>query len=192
LPITNALLEDVAACSAYVDQRLSTFVKQRLDSQLLNGTGVAPLLMGLCNVVGVQSHVLGADPVPDGIAKGMDLVRVGGGYEPDAVVMHPNDWQAVRLLRTADGIYIWGSPADKGSASIWGLPVVVTSAITEGTALVGAFRQACQLFVRSDMAIAISDSHSDFFIKNKVMLRAEMRAAFAIYRPTAFCKVTGV
>ena len=192
LPVTNQLLEDVQACSAYVDQRLAYFVKARLDGQLLVGDGVAPNLMGLCNVVGVQSQAKGADPTPDAVAKAADLVRVNGGYDADCVVFHPNDWQAVRLLRTADGIYIWGSPADAAPASIWGLRVVISSAITEGTALVGAFRQACQLFVRSDMAIAISDSHDDYFAKNKSLLRCEMRAAFAIYRPTAFCKVSGV
>lgn len=192
LPVTNQLLEDVAATSAYIDQRLAYFVRARLDQQLLVGDGSAPNLMGLCNVVGVQSQAKGADPTPDAIAKAMDLVRTGGGYEPDAIVMHPTDWQAVRLLRTADGIYIWGSPADAGPASIWGLPVIVTSAIAEGTALVGAFKQACQLFVRQDVSIAISDSHSTYFAYNKSLLRAELRAAFAIYRPTAFCKVTSV
>jgi len=192
LPITNQLLEDVSACRSYVDSRLAYFVRARLDSQLLNGDGSAPNLRGLLNVVGIQTQAKGTDPTPDACGKAMDLVRVNGGYEPDAVVMHPNDWQDIRHLRTADGLYIWGNPADASPARIWGLPVAVTTAIAEGTALVGAFRTAAMLFYRSDLAIAISDSHSDFFIKNKVMLRAELRAALACFRPTAFCKVTGV
>lgn len=192
LPITNQLLEDEAACRGYVDSRLSAFVRSRLDSQLLVGSGVSPNLLGLMVTPNVQTTAKGADPTPDAIGRAMDMVRVNGGYEPTAVIMHPNDWQAVRHLRTADGIYIWGSPADRGQATIWGLPVVVTAACTENTCLVGAFRSAAQLFIRQDVTLAMSDSHNDFFIKNQVMLRAEMRAALAVYRPAAFCLVTGV
>jgi len=190
LPITNQLLEDEAACRGYIDSRLVNFVRTRLDSQLLVGDGVAPNLLGLLVTPSVQTMAKGADPTPDAIGRAMDLIRVNGGYEPTAVVMHPNDWQSIRHLRTADGIYIWGSPADAGPASIWGLPVVVSSACTENTCLVGAF-SAAQLFIRQDVTLAISDSHSDFFIRNKVMLRAEMRAALCVFRPAAFCLVTG-
>jgi HK97 family phage major capsid protein len=192
LPITNQLLEDVGAARSYVDMRLAYFVRARLDSQLLNGDGSAPNLRGILHVVGLQTQAKGSDPTPDAMGKAMDLVRVNGGYEPTAVIMHPSDWQDIRHLRTADGQYIWGNPADASPARIWGLPVAVTTAIAEHTALVGAFSTAAMIFYRSNLAIALSDSHSDFFIKNKVMLRAELRVALACFRPAAFCQVTGL
>lgn len=192
LPITNQLLEDVAACRDYINQRLAYFVRERLDSQVLVGDGSAPNLRGILNVVGVQSQAKGADPTPDAIGKAMDLCRVNGGYQPDGIVMHPSDWQDIRHLRTANGEYIWGSPADANPPRIWGLPVAVSTAITQNTALVGAFKTAAMLFYRTDLQIAISDSHSDFFIKNQVMIRAEIRVALACFRPEAFCMVTGV
>jgi hypothetical protein len=192
LPITNQLLEDVGAARSYVDSRLAYFVRARLDSQLLNGSGTPPDLRGILHVVGLQTQAKASDPTPDAIGKAMDLVLVNGGYPATAVVMHPNDWQDIRHLRTADGQYIWGNPADASPARIWGLPVAVTTAIAEHTALVGAFSTAAMIFYRSNLAIAISDSHSDFFIKNKVMLRAELRVALACFRPAAFCQVTGL
>jgi HK97 family phage major capsid protein len=98
----------------------------------------------------------------------------------------------VRLLRTADGIYIWGSPADAGPERIWGLPVRVTSNETENTALVGAFRPDAQIFRRGGVELAVSDSHASYFISNLLAVRAEERIALAVYRPASFCKVTGI
>jgi HK97 family phage major capsid protein len=111
---------------------------------------------------------------------------------PDGIVIHPLDWQDIRLLRTADGIYIWGEPMDPGPERIWGLPAVVTTAMTQNTALVGAFQTASQTFRRADVTFAISSEHSDFFIRNQLMLRIEERLALVVYRPPAFCTVTGI
>ena len=36
----------------------------------------------------------------------------------------------------------------------------------------------------------VSDSHADFFTRNLVAVLAEMRAGFAVFRPSAFVKVT--
>jgi HK97 family phage major capsid protein len=107
-------------------------------------------------------------------------------------VLHPNDWQDVRLLRTADGIYIWGSPADAGPERIWGYPVRVTTAITENTGLVGAFRSMAQVFRREGLTVVASTEHASNFTSNLVTILAETRLALAVYRPAAFCSVTGI
>ena len=128
----------------------------------------------------------------DAVYKAMTAIRVTGGAEPNAVVMHPNDWQGVRLLRTADGVYIWGSPSEAGIERIWGLPVIQTAQETENTALVGSFAQYCELVMKGGVDFQITNSHSTYFISGKQAIRADFRCAFPIYRPTAFCKVTGI
>ncbi len=192
LGVTEEQLEDVPQVRAYINRRLPFMVRQRLQALLISGNGTPPNLRGILNVSGIQTQAKGADPTPDAIYKAMTKVEVTGQAFPGVVAMHPNDWQEIRLLRTSDGVYIWGSPADAGPARIWGVPVTSVQAMTEGTAVVGDFANYSELAVRKGMTMKMSDSHDDYFITNKTAVLAEMRAAFVVYRPAAFCQVTGI
>lgn len=191
LPVTDEQLEDVPQVQGYLNNRLGFMVRQRLDGQILVGNGTAPNLSGITDRSGIQTQALGTDAKPDAVYKAMTKIRVNAFSEPNGAVFHPNDWQDFRLLRTADGIYIWGNPADAGPERIWGLRVVQSTAMTENTALVGDFQQA-ELAVRKGVEIEVSNSHDTYFVENKQAVRAEMRAALAVYRPAAFATVTGL
>lgn len=192
IPVTDEQLEDESQVRGYLDNRLPFMIRQRLDTQILTGNGTAPNLRGILNVAGIQTQAKGTDPVPDAIYKGITLVRVTGQAMPNAVLFHPNDWQDVRLLRTADGIYIWGNPSEAGPERIWGLQVVQAQALTENTALVGDFANFAELASRRGMDVQVSNSHESFFIQGKQAVRADIRVALVVYRPAAFAQVTGV
>lgn len=192
LPVTDEQLEDEAGVMSYINRRLSFMVRQRLDGQILTGNGTAPNLRGVNNVVGIQTQAKGADPVFDAILKGAVKVKVTGRAMPDAVVFHPNDWQDLRLTRTADGIYILGNPNEPGPSSIWGLRVVESDAQTENTAVIGDWANYSLLAVRRGIDVQVSNSHSTYFVEGKQAVRADMRAALVFFRPEAFCTVTGI
>lgn len=191
LPMTDEQLEDVAYAASYVNTRLPFMVRQRLNTQILAGNGTAPNLRGVLNTVGIQTQAAGTDPVPDAIHKAIVKVQTIAQSMPNAVAMNPLDWQDVRLLRTTEGLYIWGSPSEAGTARIWGLPVAIAQGLTENTAIVGDWSQS-ELAVRRGMDVQVTNSHADFFINGKQAVRADMRAALVFYRPAAFCTVTGV
>jgi HK97 family phage major capsid protein len=192
IPVTDETLEDEPRARSYINSRLPFMVRQRLEGQVLAGNGTAPNLRGLMSTTGIQTQAKGGDPVPDAVYKAMTKVRVIGQGIPNATAWHPNDWQEVRLLRTTDGIYIWGSPSEPGPARIWGLPAVEVQGLTEGTALVGDFANFSELAVRRGIDIQISNSHNDFFTTGKQAVRIDIRCAFVVYRPAAFATVTGV
>jgi HK97 family phage major capsid protein len=192
LPVTDEQLEDALMIEGYINSRLAFGVRQRLDGQCLNGNGAAPNLRGILNVPGVQTQAKGADPVMDAIYKAMVKIRLIGRAMPTHSNIHPNDFQDIRLTRTADGIYIFGSPMDAGPDRLWGLPVVQNDALTEGTALVGSFEPSwITLFERRGIDIAMGYVGTQFTSGLRT-IRADMRAALVVMRPAAFCTVTGV
>lgn len=195
IPATKESLDDVSWLESQIRGRLAYMVRRKEEDQLLNGDGNAPNVLGLLNRSGLQTQAKGADPTPDTVYKAMQKVRGanGSGFaEPTAFIVHPNDWTDIKLLRTADGMYIWGNPSDEGPDRIWSMPIRQTTAITEGTGLVGAFRPYAEVMRREGITITLSTEHSTYFIENKVALLAEERLALAVYRPSAFCSLTGI
>ncbi len=69
--------------------------------------------------------------------------------------------------------------------TLWGRPVVVTTAMASGTFLCGN-TEAAELFVRMDAMLEISTEHSDFFVRNLLAILVECREVLCIYRPGAF------
>lgn len=192
LPVTDEQFEDEPRARDYVNNRLLYMINARLDQQILTGDGTSPNLRGILNVSGINTQAKSTDPTPDAIYKGIVLVRTLGFTEPTGIVMHPSDWQDIKLLRTADGIYIWGNPSERGPESIWGLPVVQTTFETQNTAVLGDFAQFSELALRRGLEFEVSNSHSTFFVEGKQMIRASFRAALIFYRPKAFCTITGI
>ena len=212
IPVTDELLADESGIQGYINSRLQTMIRLRLDNQLLNGDGTAPNLEGILDAgkasVGSTdfSSYAGTLGKIGALYGAITDIRVNAFTEPDAIVMHPSDWNDVVTSVGADFAGTSGSGyAEKSplfvaaggmgagpSAQIWGLKVVPTTAIAAGTVLVGKFGggEAANLVMRQGMELAVSDSHSDFFIKNQLAIRATMRVGFPVYREAAFHKIT--
>lgn len=192
VPVTDEQLEDVVMMQGYINARLTFGVRQRLDGQCLVGSGTGSNLRGLKNVVGIQTQAKSTDPVPDAFFKAMTKIRLTGRAIPTHHVMHPTDWQGVRLLRTADGQYIWGHPAEAGPERLWGLPVVQEDADAAGTGYTGSFQPAwVSLFERQGVELAVGYVGTQF-TEGKRTVRADCRAGLVWTRPAAFCSVTGL
>jgi HK97 family phage major capsid protein len=210
LPVSDEMLEDVAQIRSYLDSRLRLFVQHAEEAQLLAGDGTAPNISGILDRTGLQTNTraaLGtitgetaaASTIANAVYQAITEIRTDAMAEPDGIVMHPNNWVKARLAKDANGQYVGGGPmvGQNGGELVltetyWGLPVAVTAAITENTALVGAFGSMSQVFYRGGLTVEASNSHSDFFQKNLTAIRAERRLALAVYRPAAFFSITAM
>lgn len=193
IPATLEVLADNARLAQYINGRLRFQVMKRRDEQLLIGNGTAPNLSGILDRSGIQTQAKGADPTFDAILKAITKVRVTGDAEPDAIILHPNDWEALVLTRTSDGIYILGNPGDPTiNNRLWGLAKRDVPALTEGTGLVGAFGTMASFVRRSGLEVIVSTEHSTYFTERKMAILAEERVVNEVYRPAAFCTVTSI
>jgi len=208
LPVTDELLSDVAGIQGYVNSRLSTMMKLNMDNQLINGNGSAPNLTGVLSKSGINtfdySSYSGELARLGQIYQAITEIRKDAFVEADSIVMHPSDWYDVvtsvsDITTTTSGaapknplFMVAGGFGADVAPRIWGLKVVPSTVIAAGTALVGKFGggDAAQVIMREGVDLAVSDSHSDFFAKNQLAIRLTMRLGFAIYKPTAFCKIT--
>lgn len=192
LPVTDEQFDDEPRAEAYVQNRLPFMLRQRLDQQLLTGSGSGVNLRGLENVSGIQSQALGGDPIPDALYKCMRAIREDGFAEPSHVFIRPSKWETVQLQRTADGLYIWGHPSMPGARTIWGVPVVETTAVTSTKAAMGDFPTFSEVAVRRGIDVQVSNSHGTYFVEGRLAVRADVRVAVIFYRPRAFGVVTGL
>ena len=178
-------------------------VRRVEEAQLLNGNGTSPNMSGLLNRPGLATAVvtaagLTAVKAMEGIFNQITALRSVSFVEPDAVVIHPNDWQTIRLGKDSQGQYYAGGPftgayGNAGPSNvnqIWGLKAVITTAIAQGTALVGGYQECAQIFRRQGLTVEMTNSNVDDFVNNLITLRAEERLALAVYRPAGFGRVT--
>jgi HK97 family phage major capsid protein len=192
LPVTDEQLQDEAGAQAYVEARLQNMIKQRLDTQVLQGNGSPPNLLGTINKPGITVQALGADTLIDASYKAFTTVRTVGFAEPSVGFITAASWQPVMLLKTADGQYIYGNPASGGPSTLWGVPIVQTQAAVAGNFVTGDYANYAFLGVRRGLDLQITNSHASMFINGEQAIRVDTRVVMVHIRPTAFVQVTGV
>jgi HK97 family phage major capsid protein len=202
LPVTDEQLQDAPEVAAILDTRLRFGIMQRLDQQIFNGNGSPPNLLGLLSYVSsaadngdiqtlAQAGGGVGDSIFDAVFSAMMAVRTTGRANPNLVVLHPTDWAIVRLTRTDLGEYVMGNPGVVGTQSLFGLPVALVEAGSAGTGLVGDFANFSYVAERRGIDVQAGYSGTQF-VEGKKTLRADLRAAFVVLRPAAFCSMTSL
>jgi len=184
-------LADFPALQSIIDGRLRYGVLRRLEAEVLAGNGTSPNMRGILATTGLGAVTFTAGQLAaDQILRGVTAVLLADA-EADAIVLHPTDWATVLMAKAAgSGEYLNSEgPFDVITQQMWGVSLIPSVAVTQGTALVGDFAIGAQLFIREGVNVLLSDSDQDDFLRNRVTLLAELRAALAVFRPAAFSTV---
>lgn len=187
---TRQAVSDAGQLETYINQFLTAGVADALEQQMLNGTGTSPQLLGILATPGIQTQaaVSGDTAGIQAVREAVALIQQNAVCQPSAVLMSIADDAAVDLARDNQGRFFGAGPFGTGPNTLWGLPRIASWFLPTGTALVGDFKQAV-LFDREQASISVSDSHSDYFVRNMLAVLGEARCAFAVLRPAAFCTV---
>lgn len=187
LQASKQVLDDIPQLESYINTRLTYGLKLVEEEQLLAGDGTGQNLLGLIPQATPfdTSRRKPGDTRIDIVRRAMTQLRLSQ-YQPDAVVLHPTDWEDIELQKNTQGTYIWANPRGLLGPTLWGLPVVESTSLAPGEFLVGAFKIAAQIWDRDDVQIDISTEDRDNFIRNMVTIRVEERLALVVYRPESF------
>lgn len=188
LKASKQVLDDAPALQSYIDTRLRYGVEYRIDAQILNGNGTNPNISGLTDSGNYTAFtaVTGENAL-DSINRAIYAVYAAD-YAPTAIVMNPADWGAIERLKVnagTDDRYIVGNPTGILGPMLWGLPVIVSNAMTQGNFMVAAFDIAAQVWNRSGVVVEMFEQDEDNVQKNLLTIRAEARLAVAVYRPAS-------
>lgn len=186
IPITRKALADAPQMETYINEFLMQGAEIKLEDQMIVGNNVGENLQGLDNTPGITLQPFVTDFLTT-TRKARTKVRITGRAIPSAFVMNPVDWEVLDLTRNGINDYYFGGPLAMGVTRLWGLPVVESEAVLEGTFYVGDMKQAV-LWDRERANIRVSDSPNDFFLRNLVAILCELRAAFGVLRPSAIVR----
>ena len=200
IKFTDEMIEDFDFIVSNINNRGLYQLGLVEETQVLNGTGAANTLVGLLNRSGIQTEAAaagGADNA-DAIFRAMMKVQIATGFAADGIVIHPLDYQALRLTKDANEQYMgggfftgqYGNGAVLEQPPLWGLRTVVTAAMPQGTVAVGAFRQAATLYRKGGVRVESTNSHDVDFTSNLVTTRIEERVALEVKFPAALVEVT--
>lgn len=192
---TDELIEDNAFLRSSIDNRglfeLDLAIESYLMSTLLGTSGL-----------GSATYAHNGNVSADDIFAAMMTVKGASNYNADAIIINPADYQRLRLAKDNSGAgqyygggYFYGPYGNGQNAQqpgLWGLNTVITSSITAGTVLVGAFKQGASVITKQGdgTRVEVVTGDHDDRVANRITVIVEERLALATRVPGAFVKIT--
>jgi HK97 family phage major capsid protein len=192
IPASKQILEDMTELAGFLQTSLSFYVDLAEEIQLLSGDGTGENLHGLIPQASAFSAALLTPAAGwtrlDIIGRAIQQLMAASELPPTFVILHPNDWWALRLTKDAYGRYIIGDPqAGQDVPKLFDLDVIPTPSIAAGQFLIGSGDPAAsEIRDRMQLQVEVSTEHQDYFVKNLVAVRAEKRLALVTKRPGSY------
>lgn len=177
---TDEILTDAPFLASECQNTLMHQLGKVEDNYVINAIG---------STVGIGAETYDGTTVTfaDGILAAIMKVKADSAYDASVVVLNPAD--IVTLMTAKDqnkqyyggGYFVgaYGNGSYGVPASIWGVQIYASSAVSQGSALVAA-KEAVKTWRKGGMDVAIAAENEDDFLYNRVTLRAEVRLATAV------------
>lgn len=113
-----------------------------------------------------------------------------GGFTPDAIIMNPADYTALRLQKDDVGRYLFDNPVSgNGIRTIWDLPVISELGMPMGQFIVADLARYVRLYRNRDgVEVKMLTEHKDWAGRNLAGIRAEEYLGLGIINTAAIVK----
>ena len=186
--VSEQLFADKSQLINILDNNLTHAVDVTVQNQLISGDGLGENLSGISKAGNFTDYATGSGEASNTV----DLLRNvafkmrGANIDNLTIVLNWSDWSALLGLKSNTNEYLINGILDPVKQTIYGIPVVLSSAMTAGKFAMGNFKMGGIVFDKTSMALEI-DRTGDDFTKNLITIRAERRLGFAVVQPKAIC-----
>lgn len=184
---SNQVLADAPVLQTFISSLMAYGVVDKFEAAIVAGDGSGGGILGIAPQATefVATATAPADRIGQAAAQ-----LAAQGWTPGLVIMHPNDWFAIASERATggDSQYVAGGWSVPTPPTIWGLPVVTTPSMVEGTALV-LDPNMVLILDREQPVVAMSRETGDNFIRNATTILGEMRGGLAVLATAAVLEV---
>jgi HK97 family phage major capsid protein len=191
-------LHDFGTFLTFVPAEMQRAVIDAESDQIINGNGTAPNMTGILATSNVLTRAYPTSPATnetglDTLELAVNDIRVGPAFaKVDLFVMSPGTYSALRRLKDILGRFLLEDDIKQaGAATIWGVPVVQTTKIANGTVIV-ADSSALMGWTRMGLTVETNGYGDTEWTTNAVSFRCEERIALGVLRPKAVNIVTGI
>lgn len=183
---TRNILADVPQLQSMMTAFMRTDIDLALEEEIISGPGGANHFEGLENTQNLTAQPFEIDMLTTA-RKARTKARIVGRARSTGFLLNPYDWEELDLTKDAENRYYFGGPLAMGTKMLWGLPVIESEVIPEGTFYTGDLKQMV-VWDRQDPTVYITDSNRDHFERNIIDILYEGRWAFGVLRPPAIVK----
>lgn len=179
--VTNQELHDDGIISTLINQTLMRNLNEYLEKTILNGDSNTDVAQkGILNTTGTQQVAFDTDIFTT--ARHAKRVLSAIGTNIQAIVLNPEDNEAIDLMQDKQGRYFGQGPFSMGPNMLWGIPRIESQALPKGTAVMGDF-STVQLLNYVPLTIEAFNQNEDDARHNLTYVRAEERNMLFIREP---------
>jgi len=177
------LLNDVEGMTTFLSNRLPEKLLRVEDSQILNGSGVQPNLLGIQSVGNYTAAAAASVSRTETLIQAISQLEVLD-REANGILLSPKDWYNLLLYKAStSGEYT--QPVlitfQNGNLTVAGVPVFKSTAQAEFDFLVGDWTMGANLITREPARVEFFREDSTNVRTNQVTVRIEERIALPVY-----------
>ena len=191
---TTLALSKIAAYIKETDEILydEPFLASEVQNSLVYQVGKvedATIVGAIGGTVGIGAETYDGTNVTfaDGILASILKVKADSAYDASVVIVNPADLFTLLTAKDSNKQYYgggyfvgaYGNGTVGIPSSIWGVPVITSSTVPQGSALVIA-REAVKVWRKSGIDVRIYEQNEDDALYNRVCLLGEERLACAV------------